>query len=234
MSVRSEIITCIPTNTAIPHLSAQLLSGPLSLLTVSSPSPVQQMEPFSYKLLTFLQAIFMDLCFSHNSPQNHNLYTASVFIVWGFFSSPPVLKTPLCQASKPGCGLVLAKQWAVQAFSPPAVGFWVEWLPSHVFGWACFTHTIDCRWCSGSSPADLDWTRCIIVRGGTTGDHTRICQQKHFGHQSLSCLAWRQSVGVGRFNCKTGNGGHASAVTSWMTIQAPHNPQLLHFFPPAC
>lgn len=111
MSVRSEIITCIPTNTAIPHLSAQLLSGPLSLLTVSSPSPVQQMEPFSYKLLTFPQAIFMDLCFSHNSPKT-TIFTRPLSLSYEDFfpPPPPVLKTPLCQASKPGCGLVLAKQ----------------------------------------------------------------------------------------------------------------------------
>ena len=38
----------------------------------------------------------------------------------------------------------------------PTVGFWVESLPSHAFSWACFTHTIDCRWCSGLSPADLE------------------------------------------------------------------------------
>lgn len=91
MTVRSEIITCIPTNTAIPHLSAQLLSGPLSLLTVSSPTPVQQMEPFSYKLLTFPQAIFMDLCFSHNSPKT-TIFTRSLSLSYEDFFLPPCPK----------------------------------------------------------------------------------------------------------------------------------------------
>lgn len=43
---------------------------------------------------------------------------------------------------------------------------------------------------------------------------TEFVNKNTFGHRRLSCLAWRQSVGLGRFNCKTGNGGHASAVTS--------------------
>ncbi len=30
-----------------------------------------------------------------------------------------LLKTPVCQASKPGWGLVLARQWAMQAFFSP-------------------------------------------------------------------------------------------------------------------
>lgn len=82
-------------------------------------------------------------------------------LLWAFSPSvslfphlPP--KDTVVSGIRPGCGLVLAGQWAMQAFFPPTVGSWVEYLPSDVFCWAPFTHTTDCKWCSGLSPVDLE------------------------------------------------------------------------------
>lgn len=84
------------------------------------------------------------------SPQ-HLAFAPSVSV---FPHLPP--KDTAVSGIRPGCGLVLAGQWAMQAFFPPAVGSWVEYLPSDVFCWAPFTHTTDCKWCSGLSPVDLE------------------------------------------------------------------------------
>lgn len=145
MTWRSEIITCIRTNTAIPQFSEQL-----------SFSLLQQIDSHPYQLLTFqsvlfdcVQVVFWFLFFVM-SPQ-HLAFAPSVSV---FPHLPP--KDTAVSGIRPGCGLVLAGQWAMQAFFPPAVGSWVEYLPSDVFCWAPFTHTTDCKWCSGLSPVDLE------------------------------------------------------------------------------
>lgn len=156
MTLRSEIITCFPTNTAILHLSEHLLSGSPSFSWCACYRPSLIPATDILKSSIWLFEVYFDFAstthiYIYFCAQNHTLFFLSLF-------SPSLHLSPKdtsVSSVQPGCSLVLARQWAMQAFFP-TVGFWVESLPSHAFSWACFTHTIDCRWCSGLSPADLE------------------------------------------------------------------------------
>lgn len=145
MTLRSEIITCIPTNSAILHLNEQLFSGSLSHGVAQCDKQTHTVTDISKSSVLGLMPFFTTL------PKT----TLPSFSLCLYFLKFSPFSWRQCPASKPGCGLVLERQWAMLAFFP-AVGFWVDYLPSHVFCWACFTHTIDCRWCSGLSPGDLE------------------------------------------------------------------------------
>lgn len=134
-----------PHKYAIPQLSEQLS---LSLLQQIDSRPYQQLTfqsllfDFFFVWLVFL-SVFRFLFFIM-TPQ-HLAFAPSVSV---FPLLPP--KDTAVSGIRPGCGLILTEQWAMQAFFfPPTVGSRVEYLPGDVFCWAPFTHNTDCKWCSG-------------------------------------------------------------------------------------
>lgn len=141
---------------------------------------------------------------------------------------------------QPGYGLVLVRQWAMQAFFP-TVGSWVESLPSHASSWACFTHTIDCRWCSGLSPADLEGESDTSLSGEEhSGDQTEAAHVLSSLTLSSSCICqktlWTQQSSFSYFNsesenwCTTNKHSCFSCRDSWTAIHALHIPRPLHLF----
>lgn len=136
-----------PHKYGIPQLSEQLS---LSLL--------QQIDSHPYQLLTFQSLLFdffvfqsvLRFLFFIMSPK-HLAFAPSVSVF-------PLLspKDTAVSGIRPGCGLILTGQWAMQAFFFPTVGYRVEYLPRDVFCWAPFTHNTYCKWCSGLSPVDLE------------------------------------------------------------------------------
>jgi len=157
----------------------------------------------------------------------------------------PSPKDTSVSSVQPGSGLVLARQWAMQAFFP-TVDFWVESLPSHAFSWACFTHTIDCRWCSGLSPADLKGKLDTSLSEeepleSRQKQHTcrAVCPaaasvNKHSGHNHLGGLARKQNLtfidfsGETENRCSTDKHSCFSCCVPWMATNAAHIPQLPH------
>lgn len=133
-------------------------------LPVSSCSPLQHIDPHCYwhlKGAVWLFEVFFTIFLKPHSS----------FCLCLYFSTS-LLKTPLCQAPKPGCGLVLARQWAMQAF------FSHSGLLSGVFALTCvqlgllYPH----YWLQVMFWTQSSWPRrglrYIIVRRGTSGDWT--------------------------------------------------------------
>lgn len=147
ITLRSEIIMCILTNTVIPHLSEQL-SLFLSRGVLVWPIPTLTLTIYwDSQGSVWLLKVYFGLDFLTLYPK-HTLFL-SLFSPF----SPP--EDTAVSGLQPGCGGFTKAMSRVGLFFP-RVGFWVEYLPLRVFCWACFAHTIDCRCCSGLSPADLE------------------------------------------------------------------------------
>lgn len=158
MTRRSKIITHKPTNTAIPHLDEQAHSLYLSL-TLSS---LQQVQPHLNQWEHF--HVYFGFLHIFSPPSLSLLHHLP----------PSLFRTPVCQASQPGWGLVLASQWAMPAFFPHSG------LLSGVFALACvqlgllYPH----YWLQVMFWTQSSWPRrglrYIIVRRGTSGDQTEV------------------------------------------------------------
>lgn len=157
--------------------------------------------------------------------------------------STSLLKPPVCQASKPGCGLVLARQWAMQAFFPHSGLLSGVFALTRVQLGLLYPH----YWLQVMFWTQSRWPRrglrYIIVRRGTSGDQTeaahvlssltsssdRIRQQMLWTQASelLSVKPEREIQSFQLWNrkyCRPSTDKHPcfSGCVSWMAIHAPH------------
>lgn len=188
MTLRSEIITCIPTSAAILHLNEQLLSGPLSLM-VSLCNLIQQIEFYCYQLLFFpTNPVFRSLFLRFPAlPPKDTTVSGSKTWQWFGFSK-----------AMSHAGL-FSPQWASERSICPHMCLVGPALPTLLIA----GDVLDLVQLTSKE------TRYIIVRRGTTGDQTEDgfveplnASTKRFGHKRLSCLAWSQSMGFSHYNRK--------------------------------
>lgn len=216
MTLRSEIITRIPTNTAILHLDEQLLSGSLSL------SRGVFMQPNATNRILLLPAT--DISKGGVLGFMHFFFTISPKTTLLSFSLSFFLLSPK-DTTVSG-----VKTWLWFGFSK-AMSHAGLFSPQWTSGWSICPHmcsvgpALPTLLIAGdvldSVQLTSKETRYIIVRRGTSGDQTEAdfvrplnLSTKCFGHKRLSCLAWSQSMRFSHFNCETGNTGHASQTNT--------------------